>query len=121
MLNAGRFVAVNAPVVLVAVADRCRFWSHACRRGLKASLFVRLPWLSNTCSISSIARRCHWLKANASCTAAGANPNPFYHPLASGRPLIGVGATLPELKLPQLPTIDFATKAGGSYEIKSAM
>jgi alpha-L-fucosidase 2 len=58
--------------------------------------------------------------AKASPAAAGANPNPFFRPVATGRPLIAAGVTMSELKLPQLVTIDFVTKAGGSYEIKPA-
>jgi alpha-L-fucosidase 2 len=58
--------------------------------------------------------------AKASPAAGGANPNPLFRPVASGQPLIAAGATMPGLKLPQLHTIDFATKAGGRYEIKPA-
>ncbi|MEI6074993.1 MAG: glycoside hydrolase family 95 protein [Verrucomicrobiota bacterium] len=58
--------------------------------------------------------------AKTSPAAAAVNPNPFYRPVASGRPLITAGATLPELKLPRLQTVDFSTSAGRSYEIKPA-
>ena len=59
--------------------------------------------------------------AEASPAAAGANPNPFYRPVAAGPPLASPETKLPELKLPRLHAVDFATRAGGSYEIKTAL
>lgn len=58
--------------------------------------------------------------AEAYPAGAGANPNPLYRPVAAGLPLVSPETKSPELKLPRLHAVDFATRAGGSYEIKTA-
>src|SRR5690348_2873182 len=59
---ASLFIWSSRLVSLVAVTERCRFWSKACRRGLKASPLLRFTRFSSAWSIPSIARCCHWLK-----------------------------------------------------------
>src|SRR5580704_8829176 len=59
---ASLFICSKRLVSLLAVTDRCRFWSRACSRGLKASPLARLTRVSNACNMPSIARCCHWLK-----------------------------------------------------------
>src|SRR5471030_9396 len=56
------FICSSRLVSLAAVAVRCRFWSNACNRGLRASPLVRLTRLSSAWSMPSIARCCQWLK-----------------------------------------------------------
>jgi alpha-L-fucosidase 2 len=50
--------------------------------------------------------------------AAGANPNPFYHIVDAGRPLVAKPAALPPVKMPPTHTVDFTTAAGASYVIR---
>jgi alpha-L-fucosidase 2 len=50
--------------------------------------------------------------------AKGANPNPFFHIVAAGRPVIAPKAeALADVHVPASQTIDFPTRAGGSYTI----
>jgi len=58
--------------------------------------------------------------AEAGPAAAGANPNPFFRPVAVGQPIIAPAAVLSEVKLSRLQPVDFATQAGGCYEIKAS-
>ncbi len=49
--------------------------------------------------------------------AEGKNPNPFYHTVDPGKPIVAANADLPEVKLPTTTTVDFATEPGKVYEI----
>jgi alpha-L-fucosidase 2 len=52
--------------------------------------------------------------------ASGANPNPFYHIVDAGKPIVATGAKLAEVNVPATQTVDFATTAAASYAITPA-
>ena len=56
--------------------------------------------------------------ANSKATVAiGPNPNPFFAIVDAGKPIVTQPATLPTVRLRTAHTVDFATAAGGVYEI----
>jgi alpha-L-fucosidase 2 len=52
--------------------------------------------------------------------AKGANPNPFFHIVDAGKPLILAGAKLPDVKVRPTHTVDVATAAGGNVVLTPA-
>jgi alpha-L-fucosidase 2 len=56
----------------------------------------------------------------AATVARGENPNPLFHTVAAGTPVIAQPLTLPPLKTRATHTIDFATRAGATYTLTPA-
>ncbi len=49
-----------------------------------------------------------------------ANPNPFFHIVDAGKPILAAGAALPAVKVRPAHTVDLATTAGANYTITLA-
>ncbi len=58
--------------------------------------------------------------STAPTPARGSNPNPFFHIIDPGTPIIAPGANLPEMKLRPTHTVDLATDAGSNYVLSVA-
>lgn len=52
--------------------------------------------------------------------AIAANPNPFFHIIDAGKPIIAAGAALPVVPVRPAHTVDIATTAGATYAITPA-
>jgi alpha-L-fucosidase 2 len=50
-------------------------------------------------------------------SAKGPNPNPFYHVVVAGKPIVAEGAILADIKVRPTHTVDISTEAGASYTV----